>query len=158
MFRQMRRSRQQLSEAECIEILERNSHGVLALSGDDGYPYAVPLSYLYRDGKLFFHGAKTGHKLDAMRRCDKASFCVVDMDEIIPEKYTTAYKSLIVFGRMRILEDAEEIRNAAIALGEKYYPGHIKLAEQETDGAMPALCIFVLDAEHISGKQGKELM
>jgi len=147
-----------LCEADCIEILERNSHGVLALSGDDGYPYAVPLSYLYCDGRLLFHGAKTGHKLDAIRSCDKASFCVVDTDKVIPDKYTTAFKSVIVFGKMRILEDASEIRSAAIALGEKYYPGHISLAEKETDSAMPALCIFTLDIELISGKQGKELM
>jgi len=158
MFREMRRAKQQLSEAECVQILESCTSGVLALSGDEGYPYAVPLSYLYVDGKLIFHGARTGHKLDAMRKNDKASFCVIKQDEVLPEKYTTAYKSVIVFGRMRILENPEDIRDAALALGEKYYPGHHASAAAEAVGAMPALCVFMLDIEHMSGKQGKELL
>ncbi len=84
MFREMRRSRQALPQEECTSILDRGTHGVLALAGDDDYPYAVPISYVYADGKLFFHCAKTGHKLDAIARCAKASFCVVDQDQVAP--------------------------------------------------------------------------
>ena len=84
MFREMRRKRQQLSEEECEVILKRGTSGVLAVSGDDGYPYAVPLSYVYDGGRLFFHCAKSGHKMDAMLRCSKVSFCVIDQDPDCP--------------------------------------------------------------------------
>lgn len=85
----MRRNRQQLSDEESISILEKATSGTLALLGDNGYPYAVPISYVYSEGKLFFHSALSGHKIDAIRNCDKTSFCVVDQDEVIPKKYTT---------------------------------------------------------------------
>lgn len=106
MFREMRRKGQQLSAEECIEILNRGTSGVLALEGDDGYPYAVPLSYVYEDGRLYFHCATSGHKLDAIRQNPKASFCVVDQDQVVPKEYTSYFKSVIAFGTMGILEDA----------------------------------------------------
>ena len=113
MFREMRRKRQQLSPAECEEILRRGTSGVLAAEGDGGYPYAVPLSYIYEDGRLYFHCAKAGHKLDAVRRNKKVSFCVIDRDTIVLEEYTSYFRSVIVFGEMRILED-EEIGRAHV--------------------------------------------
>ena len=106
MFREMRRKRQQLGEEETLGILERGSHGVLALAGDGGYPYALPISYVYDRGKLYFHGAKKGHKLDAIARCSKASFCVVERDEVVPEEYTTYFRSVIAFGTITLLEKA----------------------------------------------------
>ena len=113
MFREMRRKKQILTPEKSIEILKKGTSGVLALSGDDGYPYAVPLSYVYENSMLYFHGAKEGHKIDAIRTCDKASFCVVEQDHIVPPKYTTYYRSAIAFGRIRILEDEKEVRRAA---------------------------------------------
>jgi nitroimidazol reductase NimA-like FMN-containing flavoprotein (pyridoxamine 5'-phosphate oxidase superfamily) len=83
-FRAMRRKRQQLSEDESISILKKATSGTLALIGDGGYPYAVPISYVYADGRLYFHSALTGHKVDAIRACDKASFCVIDQDCVQP--------------------------------------------------------------------------
>ena len=112
MFREMRRKRQKLSKEECEEILFRGTSGVLAVSGDDGYPYAVPLSYLYENGKIFFHCAKTGHKLDSIHRNEKASFCVIDQDQIVPEEYTTYFRSVIVFGRIRVMEEDDARRTA----------------------------------------------
>ena len=110
VFRPMRRSRQELSREECEAILKEGTSGVLALLGDGDYPYAVPLSYVYEDGKIYFHCAKTGHKLDAIRRQEKASFCVIGQDQILPEKFTTCFSSVIVFGKVRILEEEGEIR------------------------------------------------
>ncbi len=98
MFRRMRRAAQQLSDAEALDILKRGSSGVLAVAGDEGYPYAVPLSYAYSEGKLFFHVAKSGHKLDAIARNDKVSFCVIGKDEVVPDEFTTYYRSVVVFG------------------------------------------------------------
>ena len=159
MFREMRRKRQALTQAQCQAILEQGSCGVLALSGDDGYPYAVPLSYLYHQGKLYFHCAKSGHKLDALRREPKASFCVVAQDQVAPLEYTTLYRSVIVFGRLRGLEDDKEKRAAIEALALKYAPqdtpAHREEAIQRDWGP---LCVLELTPEHISGKQGKDLV
>ena len=107
-FRQMRRKRQQLAVEESIAILEKATAGTLALLGDNDYPYAVPISYVYHDGKLYFHSALTGHKVDAIRKCDKASFCVIEKDDVQPEKYTTFFRSVIAFGRIHIIEDEQE--------------------------------------------------
>ena len=85
-FRKMRRFRQQLAKSECDAILSAGTSGTLALLGDNGYPYAVPISYVYADGKLYFHSARTGHKVDAIRQYDKASFCVIAADDIHPSE------------------------------------------------------------------------
>lgn len=158
MNRPMRRGKQQLSLRDCEALLRRNTSGVLALSGDGGYPYAVPLSYAYAEGKLIFHGATEGYKLDAMRRDSRASFCVIDTDDVVPEKYTTHYRSVICFGRMRVVGDAAEKRRLALMLGEKYWPNHPTEDEREVDGAMRRLCVFVMDVEQMTGKQAVELM
>ena len=159
MFREMRRKRQALTQAQCQAILEQGSCGVLALSGDDGYPYAVPLSYLYHQGKLYFHCAKSGHKLDALRREPKASFCVVAQDQVVPLEYTTLYRSVIVFGRLRELEDDKEKRAAIEALALKYAPQDTPAHREEAirRGWGP-LCVPELTPEHISGKQGEDLV
>ena len=159
MFREMRRKRQALTQAQCQAILEQGSCGVLALSGDDGYPYAVPLSYLYHQGKLYFHCAKSGHKLDALRREPKASFCVVAQDQVAPLEYTTLYRSVIVFGRLRELEDDKEKRAAIETLALKYAPQDTPAHREEAIRRdWGPLCVLELTSEHISGKQGKDLV
>ena len=122
MFRPMRRSAQALGVDACREVLSRGTSGVLALLGDGGWPYAVPMSYAFDGEKLYFHCAREGHKLDAIRRNPRASFCVVDKDEIVPEEYTSYFRSVIVFGSMRILEDEREKRTAIEKLAVKYAP------------------------------------
>ena len=106
MFRKMRRIRQQISQEECIEILQRATSGVLGLHGDDGYPYTVPVSFVWQEGGtglgiIGFHCAKTGHKIDAIRRNNKVSFTVIDRVEVMPRERTTKFCSVIVFGRDR---------------------------------------------------------
>lgn len=158
-FREMRRSRQLLDKAMCDEILERNTSGVLALLGDGGYPYAVPMSYTWTNGKLYFHCAKTGHKIDAVRFCDKASFCVIDSDEVVPEKYTTHYRSVIVFGKIHVLEDDGDRRAALEELGRKYHPtGTPEELRAEIDSGFSAVMLLELAPEHISGKESIELV
>lgn len=157
-FREMRRFRQQLSREECEAVLRRGTSGVLAVTGDGGWPYAVPLSYAYAEGKLLFHCAKEGHKLDALRRDGRASFCVIDQDQVIPEKYTTAYRSVIAFGTVRILEDGAELREAAEVLGRRYYPGGTaEELEAEVSGTMARLRALEMTVEHITGKEAREL-
>ena len=122
MFREMRRKKQALSNEENLAILMRGTSGVMAVSGDDDYPYAVPLSYVYHDSKIYFHCAASGHKLDAMRRNPKVSFCVIDRDEVIPQEYTTYFRSVIVFGTVRILEKEQDKKPALELLATKYSP------------------------------------
>lgn len=157
MFRAMRRKRQQLSRAEAEAILERGTSGVLAVAGDDGYPYAVPLSYVYQDGKLWFHCAKSGHKLDAIRREGKCSFCVIDQDQVVAEKYTTLFRSVIAFGQVRVLEDDGEKRAALEALGERFNPGQPESLEKEIAATWNSVCVLELEIEHLTGKEAKEL-
>lgn len=104
MFREMRRKRQLLPAEDSIAILKKITSGILALHGDDGYPYAVPVSYVYADGRIYFHTAMNGHKVDSIVRNDKVSFCVVEQDEVKPAEFTTYFRSVIVFGKARILE------------------------------------------------------
>ena len=95
----MRRKCQQLTDEERMAILQKATAGTLALLGDNDYPYAVPISYAYREGKLYFHIALAGHKVDAIRKCAKASFCIIDQDYVKPSEYTTYFRSVIAFGR-----------------------------------------------------------
>lgn len=121
-FREMRRKRQQLSEAESVGILHKKTSGTLALLGDNGDPYAVSMSYVCTDGHLYFHSAIYGHKIDAIRNCNKASFCVIDKDDVQPEKYTTFFRSVIAFGNIHIIEDEAEKLKAARLIGNRYNP------------------------------------
>lgn len=157
MFREMRRSRQQLSREAAEEILSRNTCGTLAVSGDDGYPYAVPLSYLYFGGKIYFHCAKTGHKIDAIRGCDKVSFCVIDQDLVMPEQYTTYYRSVIAFGRAGLVENAEEKRQAITALAMKYAPDFPDGIGPEVAASLDHMAIVEMTVEHLTGKEAKAL-
>lgn len=157
MFREMRREKQRMKHEECIAVLERGTSGVLAVSGENGYPYAVPLSYVFSEGKLYFHCAMEGHKVDAIRSCDKASFCVVDQDRIVPEKYTTFYRSVIAFGRVKILENEAAKRAAVDVLAQRFRPGHDAERWAEIDGAMPRLCVLEMTIEHMTGKEALEI-
>ena len=156
MFREMRRRKQLLSKEECEAVLNRGTSGVLAVDGDEGYPYAVPLSYVYENSKLYFHCAKQGHKLDAIKRNEKVSFCVIDDDNIVPEEYTTYFRSVIVFGKARILEDEGEKRKAMEILAAKYSPDHEEGRMKEIDREFNLLKMIELTVEHMSGKEAIE--
>ena len=159
MFREMRRKRQQLTEAECVEILMKNTSGVLAVLGDSGYPYAVPLSYVYDSGSLYFHCAKSGHKLDAIKNCDKVSFCITDQDRVVPEKYTTYFRSVIIFGRASVVEQEEEIRSAIEKLAVKYHPDDSKdNRDSFIEKEYKAMCMVKIQIEHMTGKEAIELV
>lgn len=155
----MRRKKQALSRRECDAILSRGTSGVLALHGDDGYPYAVPISYVYDGAKLYFHCAKSGHKLDAIRRSPKASFCVIDQDQIVPEEYTTYFRSVIAFGTIRILEDDRGKRTAIEKLAVKYAPEDSAQRRGEAiEREWAPLCMLEMAIDHLSGKQAIELV
>ena len=157
-FRAMRRKRQQLTEEKSIGILQKSTAGTLALLGDNGYPYAVPISYVYADGKLYFHSALSGHKIDAIRYSDKASFCVIDQDEVHPEKYTTYFRSVIAFGRIHIIEDAQEKLETARLLGDRYNPNQEEALQKELEKGLSRMVMIRFDIEHLTGKEAIELV
>ena len=166
-FRAMRRLRQQLSEEESISILQKSTAGALALLGDNDYPYAVPISHVYADGRLYFHSALSGHKVDAIRKCDKASFCVIGdkasfcviaQDDVQPEKYTTFFRSVIAFGRIHIIEDEAEKLATARMLGNRYNPNQEEALQKELENGLSRMLMIRLDIEHLTGKEAIELM
>lgn len=158
MFREMRRKKQALPIEECEAVLRRGTSGVLAVLGDGGYPYTVPLSYVYDGEKIFFHCAKTGHKLDAIRRESKVSFCVLDVDQVVPAEYTTYYRSVVAFGRARVLEDVSEKRKALEKLAEKYSPELERGRSLEIDKQFAGVCMVEIQIEHLTGKEAIELV
>lgn len=159
MYREMRRKKQALPPEECAAILTKGTSGVLALAGDAGYPYAVPLSYVFAENQLYFHCAKSGHKLDAIRQNNRASFCVVEQDQIVPEAYTTWFRSAIAFGTVRILEDPAEKRAAIEMLAAKYAPDDTaEHRAQVIDREWEPLCMLEMAIEHLTGKEAAELV
>ncbi len=155
MFREMRRGKQLLSREDTIAVMDRCTNGVLACFGDEGYPYAVPLSYVYFNNKIYFHSAKAGHKIDAIAKNPKVSFSVIDEDTIASEKYTSYFRSIIAFGKARIVEGDEQLE-AFKAFVEKYSGDQPEEAKHnEIAGCMQAY-IIAIDIEHITGKEAKE--
>lgn len=159
VFRPMRRFTQQLPDAAGEEILKSSTSGVLSVIGDSGYPYGVPLSYVYENGKIYFHCARSGHKLDAVKNNDKASFCVIAQDEIVPDKYTTCFRSVIAFGRVRVMEDENEVRHAIEILARRYNPADSTESRYSAiDRELDRLCMLEFQIEHMTGKEAIELV
>lgn len=158
MFREIRRNKKQiLSQERCREILSSSTSGVLSLMGDDDYTYGVPLSYTMKGDTLYFHCAKKGHKIDALNKHNKVSFTVIETDDIVPAEYTTYFRSVIVFGKARFIEEPDEQRAVLRQLAQKYSPDFMDGAEEEIDKGIKAVQIIALDIEHISGKEAIEL-
>lgn len=128
----MRRKKQELAEKQCLDILRRAKTATLALSGDDGYPYSVPMNFVYEDGKIYFHGAKEGHKIDAIKNNPKVSMSIIDQED-------------------------DEIYHAIKTLGLKYNEDEVTV-EKEIQREWKALCCIEITIEHISGKQAIELV
>ena len=158
MFRELKRKPQLLPRAESIAMLESCTSGVLAVLGDDEYPYAVPLSYAYEDGRLFFHCATSGHKLDAIARSDKVSFCVIATDDVRPDTFTTYFRSVIAFGKARVLTEDGEKRRALECLVRKYSPDYVEEGRAEIEQDWDRTCTFEVAIEHVTGKAAIEIV
>lgn len=153
MWRPMRRSGQQLPDKETETILACGREGVLAVT-TGGWPYAVPVNYCWKDGKIIIHSAREGHKIDAVQENDKVSFCVVAEKTVIPEKYTTAYKSAIVFGRARLIEDPEAMTPFLDALAERFTGAPEEERQAYIRKYLARVAVIVIEPEHITGKEG----
>ena len=151
MFRKMRRHKQQLSYEECVEILKTQPRGVLALLGDYDYTYALPMSHVYVGGKIYFHGAMTGHKNDAIKKHDKISYCVMDEGVLNDDGWSYTFKSVIVFGKIKILSDVDEKIEKLTHLGDKFFPTHEETIS-EIDKLLSKTQVFKISIDHMSGK------
>ena len=155
MFRKMRRLGQELSKEECIDILTNEPRGVLALLGDDDYPYALPMSHVYVDGKIYFHGAQKGHKVDAVKRHSKVSYCVMDKGVKAEGSWWYTFRSVIVFGKIRTLTDRDEKIDKLTHLGDQFFPTHEETVD-EISRLLDRTEVFEITIEHMSGKVVKE--
>jgi len=157
MFRDMLRKKQQLPQAECIELLKSEMRGVLSVQGDDGYPYGLPMDHWYceEDGHLYFHCGRVGHKLDAIRRCDKVSYCIYDQGYREEGDWALYIRSVIIFGRMQIVDDYETIVNITTKLSHKFTQDDDYIRREIRDHAHRTLLLRLVP-EHMCGKLVKE--
>ena len=153
MFREMRRFKQQLSKEECVRVLKEQPRGVLSMLGDGGYPYGIPLDHWYseKDNKLYFHCAKAGHKIDAITACDKVSYCVMDGGYRKDGEWALNINSVVVFGRMRVVDDEEKKREICTNLVRKFTDDEAYL-QKELASAFPRVNCLELTIEHMTGK------
>ena len=157
MFREMRRFKQQISSEDCIRVLKEQPRGVLSVLGDDGYPYGIPMDHWYaeEENKLYFHCAKEGHKLDAIAVCDKASYCVMDEGFRKEGEWALNINSVVVFGRMHVVEDEDKKREICTNLCRKFTDDEAYL-QKELTNAFPRVCCLELTIEHMTGKRVHE--
>mgnify|MGYP000553252095 CR=1 FL=1 len=153
MFREMRRKKQELSKEECIDILQTAKTAVLGVVGNDGYPYTVPINFVYANDKIYFHGAKNGHKIDAINKCNKVSLCVVDKDDVVEEELTTYFKSVNLFGKARILNTDKEIFSRGKSFLVLKYNNDVTAVEKEIKREWNALSCIKIKIEHMTGKE-----
>lgn len=153
MFREMLRKKQALSLDECKEILKTETRGVLSVLGENGYPYGMPMNHFYNeaDGCLYFHCGKGGHRLDALKENSKASFCVYDQGFRRPGEWALNVHSVIVFGRMDVLDDPDIIRSICEKLSYKFTSDTAYIEKELAQSARNTL-LLRLTPEHMSGK------
>ena len=152
----MRRFRQELSESESIDILKRGKVAVMAVAGDDGYPYAVPVNYVYDEGCIYVHSASEGHNIDALKREPKCSVCIVDKDYVVPEKFTSYFRSVIAFGEVEFIASEEAKIRALRLLCEKYSP--VLDPMNEINKSLKAVTVIRILLKRITGKEAIELI
>lgn len=157
MFRPIRKKKNEISLEAVRQLLYHARRGILAVNGDDGYPYAVPINFLYDEeaGKIYFHGSRAGHKADSIKACDKVCFTVCGDEVILQEDWAPFLQSAVVFGRCRLVESGPESTRLLKRFAMKYYPGE-SLVDEEIAAAGKAAQMFEISIEHLSGKEVQE--
>ncbi len=158
MEMKMRRFKQLLSEEKSLQILRSTTSGVLALCGEDMQPYGVPLSHVYDNGKLYFHSALSGLKVDLIKQNSNASFTVIAKDEIHPETYTTYFQSVIIFGKIRVVESVTEKKHLLEILGRRCNPSDEESLSEEIKKGLNRCLALEMIIERMTGKQAIELL
>ena len=157
MFRPIKKKKSELSTEATKELLRNSRRGVLAVNGDDGYPYAIPINYFYDDDaqKLYFHGARAGYKVDALRACDKVCFTVYGNETIKEEDWAPFVQSVVVFGRCHLVESGARATTLLKQFAMKYYPSE-QLVDENIVHAGKDVQIFEIEVEYLSGKEIQE--
>ena len=157
MFRELIRKNKKLPENECIDILRSEKRGVLSVNGDNGYPYGMPMNHFYNDddGVIYFHCGKVGHRLDSIKKNNKVSFCVYDSGYRNDGEWALNIKSVIVFGRIEIIDNAEKIADISYKLSRKFTSDEAYI-KKEIDQYAAATLLLALTPEHICGKAIQE--
>ncbi|MBK5253722.1 MAG: pyridoxamine 5'-phosphate oxidase family protein [Peptostreptococcaceae bacterium] len=155
MFRQMRRKEKELDKAAVEKILNEAHYGVVAVNGDEDYPYAFPINFAYYNDKIIFHGAKSGYKNDLFSTEKKVAFTAVLEETILAEKFDSLYKSVICFGKCHMIEDETEKKAAAFSLIEKYSSEFEKEGIEYINKATKATAVYEIEIDHITAKEGK---
>ena len=157
MFRAIRKNKNELDKNAAEKLLECSRRGVLAVNGDNGYPYAIPINYIYdqKAQKIYFHGARAGHKVDALNACDKVCFTVYGNETIKEEPWAPFMQSTVVFGRCHLVESGERATALLKRFAMKYYPNE-QLVDEEIVHAGKAAQLFEIEIEHLSGKEVQE--
>ncbi len=157
MFRPMRRKTKDIGLENARKLLLECRRGVLAMNGEDGYPYAIPINYRYDQvaGKIYFHGAQAGYKADAIKACDKVCFTVYGNETIKEEAWAPYLQSVVVFGRCHVIEKKDIVMEQIKAMAMKYYPDE-QMADAEIAQSGRAVQMYEIDIEHMSGKEIQE--
>lgn len=157
MFREIRRKNREIDSDSAKRLLQSSRRGVLAVNGDDGYPYAIPINYLYDDEaqRIYFHGAKIGHKVDALRASDKVCFTVYGNETIRTDAWAPFMQSVVVFGRCHLIEAGPKATRRIKQLAMKYYPSE-QLVDEEIAQSGKAVQVFEIEIEHMRGKEVQE--
>lgn len=157
MFRDLKRHEQKLSFDEIEYILKDSSSGVLSLNGSDGYPYGVPVSFIYLDNKIYIHSKKDGYKIDCINKSSKASFTIIYKDQVSKIKFNTDFQSIIAYGIINIMENEKEIIYVLYKFAEKYKTASSDEIMAEINKFMNRLALLEFDIEHITGKESYDL-
>lgn len=154
MFRAMRRGKQQVSDAECKKILQEEKRAAFSVIGDEGYPYTIPINFFYdaAENKIYFHGAKEGHKIDAVKRCDKVCLTVWNQGFKKEGCWEWNSTSVVVFGRVKLMTDPEAAAGYLKKLAQKYYPTAEEIEEEMHSSAASRVQMFAIEIEHMTGK------
>ena len=155
MYKDMRRSSRAIGQDEIMETIRAAEFGVLSTAGEDGIPYGTPINFTYDNGVMYFHCASEGHKLDNIRYNDSACFTVVDSVELMASSFTTQYRSVIVFGKVYIVEDVEEKHKAMVSIIEKFSPDFVEKGLMHIEKAFDRVTVLRMDIEHMTGKAHK---
>lgn len=151
MFKEIRRKEREIETTEAIEILKKCDYGILSTVGEDGYAYGIPVNYVYANNSIYFHSAVEGHKLDNIKNNNKVSFCVVGQTCILPDKFSTKYESVIIFGRATEVFDNEK-NTILLEIVNKYSPDYIEKGKEYITNSSAATKMIKISIEHISGK------
>lgn len=157
MFREIRKKKNEISTDAAKELLRCSRRGILAVNGDNNYPYAIPVNYLYDEEaqKIYFHGSKAGHKVDSLKACDKVCFTIIGNEKIKEESWAPFLQSVVVFGRCHLVEKQEDCIRLIKKLAMKFYPDE-RMVDEEVELTGKAVQMFEIEIEYFSGKEVQE--